>query len=47
MARRGPRATLIEFPEVGHAPMLLSADQIDPVIASSAAEHRSYRPPEP
>jgi len=32
MARRGPRATLIEFPEVGHAPMLFSVDQIDPVI---------------
>jgi pimeloyl-ACP methyl ester carboxylesterase len=32
MVRRGPKPTLIEFPGVGHAPMLLSADQIDPVL---------------
>jgi pimeloyl-ACP methyl ester carboxylesterase len=28
MTRRGPRARLVEFPGVGHAPMLMSADQI-------------------
>ena len=32
MVRRGPKPTLIEFPEVGHAPMLLSAEQIEPVV---------------
>jgi pimeloyl-ACP methyl ester carboxylesterase len=32
MQRRGPRATLIEFAGVGHAPMLLSAEQIEPVL---------------
>jgi len=28
MAKRGPRAKLVEFPGVGHAPMLMSEDQI-------------------
>jgi len=32
MVMRGPRPALIEFPDVGHAPMLLSADQIEPVL---------------
>jgi pimeloyl-ACP methyl ester carboxylesterase len=32
MQARGPRPRLIEFAGVGHAPMLLSADQIDPVV---------------
>ena len=31
MARRGPRATLVEFEGVGHAPTLLSANQIAPI----------------
>ncbi|HVN35009.1 MAG TPA: alpha/beta hydrolase [Casimicrobiaceae bacterium] len=31
MVRRGPKPALIEFGDVGHAPMLLSAEQIDPV----------------
>lgn len=31
MAARGPRPTVIEFAGVGHAPMLLASDQIDPV----------------
>lgn len=31
MTRRGPRARLIEFAGVGHAPTLLHADQIAPV----------------
>jgi pimeloyl-ACP methyl ester carboxylesterase len=33
MASRGPRATLVTIPEVGHAPMLLSHEQIAPIIA--------------
>jgi pimeloyl-ACP methyl ester carboxylesterase len=32
MASRGPRATIVEFPDVGHAPMLLTQEQIDPVL---------------
>ena len=32
MAARGPKPAVIEFAGVGHAPMLLSADQIDPVV---------------
>ena len=31
MTQRGPRARLIEFAGVGHAPMLMSADQIEAV----------------
>src|SRR2546423_775695 len=33
MRTRGPRPAVIEFPGVGHAPMLLSEDQMAPVIA--------------
>ena len=33
MTERGPKARLVEFPGVGHAPTLLSADQVAPVIA--------------
>jgi len=32
MAARGPKPTVIDFAGVGHAPMLLSPDQIDPVL---------------
>jgi pimeloyl-ACP methyl ester carboxylesterase len=32
MRARGPRPQLVEFAGVGHAPMLLSADQIAPVV---------------
>ena len=28
MTRRGPKATLIEFPGIGHAPALVAEDQI-------------------
>jgi hypothetical protein len=28
MTQRGPRATLVEFEGVGHAPTLLAADQV-------------------
>lgn len=31
MARCGPRARSVEIPAVGHAPMLMSADQVEPV----------------
>ena len=33
MTMRGPRPRLVEFPDVGHAPMLLDARQIAPVAA--------------
>jgi pimeloyl-ACP methyl ester carboxylesterase len=33
MARRGPKPRVVEFAGVGHAPMLLAADQVDPVVA--------------
>ena len=33
MTQRGPRARLVEFPGVGHAPTLVAADQIDAVRA--------------
>lgn len=33
MTRRGPRAQLVEFADVGHAPALLTPDQIAPVVA--------------
>jgi pimeloyl-ACP methyl ester carboxylesterase len=32
MASRGPRPCVVEFPDVGHAPMLLTQEQIDPVL---------------
>jgi len=32
MAARGPRPSVVEFAGVGHAPMLLASDQIDPVV---------------
>ena len=31
MSRRGPRATLVEVPAVGHAPMLMDESQVAPV----------------
>ena len=33
MTERGPRPRLVEFAGVGHAPMLLSPDQVAPVLA--------------
>ena len=33
MTQRGPHARLVEFPEVGHAPTLLAADQLDVVVS--------------
>jgi pimeloyl-ACP methyl ester carboxylesterase len=32
MAERGPKPRIVEFADVGHAPMLLSADQVGPVL---------------
>jgi len=32
MSARGPRPRVVEVPGVGHAPMLMSGDQIEPVI---------------
>ncbi len=31
MTRRGPKARLVEFPGVGHAPALFSGEQIAPI----------------
>jgi pimeloyl-ACP methyl ester carboxylesterase len=33
MAARGPRPRVLEFAGIGHAPMLLSPDQVEPVAA--------------
>ena len=33
MSSRGPRPRVIEFAGVGHAPMLLTSGQVDPVVA--------------
>ncbi len=52
MGKRGPMPAVIEFADVGHAPMLLCADQLDPVLhflrtgapapaAAGIQEHRS------
>jgi pimeloyl-ACP methyl ester carboxylesterase len=32
MTQRGPKARLIEFPGIGHAPMMLTPDQFEPVV---------------
>ena len=32
MTRRGPRAGLVEFPDVGHVPALMTAEQLGPVL---------------
>jgi pimeloyl-ACP methyl ester carboxylesterase len=33
MARRGPRPRVLEFAGIGHAPMLLTPDQVEPIVA--------------
>lgn len=38
MTRRGPATELYEFPDCGHAPALLSAEQIEPVLGWLAAD---------
>ena len=37
MADRGPRATLVEFAGVGHAPTLVATDQVDTVVSFLSA----------
>jgi len=32
MSQRGPRARVVEFAGIGHAPMLLARDQVDSVV---------------
>jgi len=32
MTQRGPKARLLEIPGIGHAPMMLSTDQYEPVV---------------
>ena len=32
MTRRGPRAELIEFADIGHLPALMTQDQIEPIL---------------
>ena len=32
MAERGPKPQIVEFADVGHAPMLLAPEQLDPVV---------------
>ena len=32
MTKRGPRATILEFPDCGHAPALLDPAQIEPIV---------------
>jgi pimeloyl-ACP methyl ester carboxylesterase len=39
MTRRGPRAKLIEFPNVGHAPMLMCSDQVEVVREFLLSDH--------
>ena len=46
MGTRGPRPAIIEFADVGHAPMLLSSEQIDPVAAFLQAAMDSPSPAE-
>ena len=38
MARRGPKPAIVEFAGVGHAPTLLSSEQVDPVRAFLCAD---------
>jgi len=37
MCARGPAPQLVEFPDVGHAPMLMSEEQVRPVVAFLSA----------
>jgi pimeloyl-ACP methyl ester carboxylesterase len=33
MTQRGPKARVIEFPGIGHAPTLMAPDQVQAVLA--------------
>ena len=46
MTRRGPRARLVEFEGVGHAPTLLATDQVE-AVASFLLQTRSASHEEP
>jgi len=37
MSKRGPKPSIVEFAGVGHAPTLLSGEQVDPVRAFLSA----------
>jgi pimeloyl-ACP methyl ester carboxylesterase len=39
MTTRGPKVKLVEFDGIGHAPMLMAADQIDPVRDFLSGQH--------
>ena len=47
MTQRGPKARLVEFPGVGHAPTLIADDQVETVdsflLAPEAAPHEEPR----
>ena len=45
MATRGPKAAVIDFVGVGHAPMLMSRDQIDPVVNVLRGTPEPHTPP--
>ena len=38
MTRRGPKATLVEFPDIGHAPMLMTDEQVR-IVRDFLLEH--------
>jgi pimeloyl-ACP methyl ester carboxylesterase len=46
MTRRGPKAELIEFASVGHAPWLRTSDQIGAVRGFLLARPAKFRPPD-
>jgi hypothetical protein len=48
MGRRGPRARLLEFEGVGHAPTLIAQDQVEAVASfllppDTAADEKPFR----
>lgn len=45
MTERGPTPRLVQFEDVGHAPTLLVADQVDAVVAFLTADSRSAQTP--
>src|SRR6218665_75418 len=47
MAGRGPRAHVVEFEGVGHAPMLMAADQLAPVTQFLLPQLKPPPPPPP
>ena len=43
MTRRGPKASLVTYPGVGHAPTLLQADQVHDVVAFIDTDYNPRR----